>query len=51
MDYSERPDANANYTFIEISIERDEVDMASSCENMSSAIGPGVSTFTIRTLK
>lgn len=40
VDRSERLDADVNYTFIGIGVERDEVDMASNCGNMSSTIGP-----------
>lgn len=40
VDRSERSDADVNYTFIGIGIERDGVDMVSNYGNMSSAIGP-----------
>jgi len=40
VDRSERSDADVNYTFIGIGIERDEVDMAGNCGNTSSAIEP-----------
>lgn len=40
VDRSERSDADVNYTFIGIGIERDEVDMVSNCGNISSVIGP-----------
>lgn len=38
VDRSERSDADVNYTFIGIGIERDEVDMVSNCGNINSAI-------------
>lgn len=37
---SERQDANVDYTFVGIGIERDEVDTGGNCGNMSAAIGP-----------
>jgi 2-methylaconitate cis-trans-isomerase PrpF len=37
---STREDADVDYTFVGIGIERDEVDMAGNCGNMSSAVGP-----------
>ncbi|KAF2200521.1 DUF453-domain-containing protein [Delitschia confertaspora ATCC 74209] len=40
VEPSEREDADVDYTFVGIGIERDEVDMAGNCGNMSSAIGP-----------
>ncbi|WP_288050008.1 2-methylaconitate cis-trans isomerase PrpF family protein [Acidiphilium sp.] len=35
-----RPDADVDYTFAQVAIDRPEVDYASNCGNMSSAIGP-----------
>ncbi len=35
-----RPDADVDYTFAQIGIDRPEVDYAGNCGNMSSAIGP-----------
>ena len=35
-----RPDADVDYTFAQIEIDRPEVDYAGNCGNMSSAIGP-----------
>lgn len=35
-----RPDADVDYTFAQISIDRPIVDYASNCGNMSSAVGP-----------
>lgn len=35
-----RPDADVDYTFAQIAIDRSEIDYAGNCGNMSSAIGP-----------
>ena len=35
-----RPDADVDYTFAQISIEKPTVDYTSNCGNMSSAVGP-----------
>ena len=35
-----RPDADIDYTFAQVRIERAHVDYSSNCGNMSSAIGP-----------
>ncbi|MCY4230052.1 MAG: PrpF family protein [Alphaproteobacteria bacterium] len=35
-----RPDADIDYTFFQIAIDRAEADMSSNCGNMSSAMGP-----------
>ncbi|KAF1991442.1 DUF453-domain-containing protein [Aulographum hederae CBS 113979] len=37
---SSHPEADVDYTFVGIGIERDEVDTAGNCGNMSAAIGP-----------
>ena len=35
-----RPDADVDYTFAQVSVDRPQVDWSSNCGNMSSAIGP-----------
>jgi 2-methylaconitate cis-trans-isomerase PrpF len=40
VEPSENADADVDYTFVGIGIERDEVDFAGNCGNMSAAIGP-----------
>ena len=35
-----RPDADVDYTFGQVSVDRPQVDWSSNCGNMSSAIGP-----------
>ena len=37
---SSRPDADVDYTFAQVSVDRPQVDWSSNCGNMSSAIGP-----------
>ncbi|KAF2190785.1 DUF453-domain-containing protein [Zopfia rhizophila CBS 207.26] len=37
---SKTPVSHVDYTFVGLGIEKDEVDMAGNCGNMSSAIGP-----------
>ncbi|KAF2100072.1 DUF453 domain protein [Rhizodiscina lignyota] len=37
---SNHPEADVDYTFVAMGIERDEVDFTGNCGNMSSAIGP-----------
>ena len=40
VEKSIRPDADVDYTFIQVGIKDDTLDMAGNCGNMSSAIGP-----------
>ena len=35
-----RPDADVDYTFGQVAVDRPQVDWSSNCGNMSSAIGP-----------
>ena len=35
-----RPDADVDYTFAQVAVDRPQVDWSSNCGNMSSAIGP-----------
>lgn len=35
-----RPDADVDYTFVGVGIQRDTIEMATNCGNMSSAVGP-----------
>ncbi|KAH7316557.1 DUF453 domain protein [Stachybotrys elegans] len=35
-----RPDADVDYTFVQIGVRDDKVDYSSNCGNMSSAVGP-----------
>ena len=37
---SSRPDADVDYTFGQVAVDRPQVDWSSNCGNMSSAIGP-----------
>ena len=37
---SSRPDADVDFTFVQVEIDRAEVDYAATCGNMSSTIGP-----------
>ncbi|MBT3306354.1 MAG: PrpF family protein, partial [Alphaproteobacteria bacterium] len=37
---SDREDADVDYTFAQVSVDRDNVGYKSNCGNMSSAVGP-----------
>lgn len=37
---SDRPDADVDYTFVQVGIKDGSLDMAGNCGNMSSAVGP-----------
>ncbi len=37
---SQRPDADVDYLFVQVAVERPEIDLAGNCGNMSSAVGP-----------
>ncbi|KAK7908293.1 hypothetical protein PG985_015596, partial [Apiospora marii] len=37
---SERPDADVDFTFVQIGVEDGSLDMAGNCGNLSSAVGP-----------
>ena len=37
---SARADADVNYTFAQVAVDRPVVDMAGTCGNLSSAVGP-----------
>ena len=40
IEPSERPDADVDYTFVQIGVRDGAVDYSSNCGNMSSAVGP-----------
>ena len=40
VERSQRPDADVDYTFGQVSVDQEVVDYASNCGNLSSAVGP-----------
>ncbi|RFU35775.1 hypothetical protein B7463_g562, partial [Scytalidium lignicola] len=49
VDRSERPDADVDYTFIQVGVKKGELDYSSNCGNMLAAVGPfAVNTDLIR---